>query len=114
VGTDGQTVWRPIAFQMSYQVDRRAWLGQFTPDECRGLVDYLDGKAFIASHLPVGQIPVERDDRWVEIDDPDGVAVNTRGTVVTTIGFEIAPGSGIVEDPTVIPPSGLPPERLSK
>jgi hypothetical protein len=53
-----------------------------------------------------------RDDRWVEIDDPDGVAVNTRGTVVTTIGFEIAPGSGIVEDPTVIPPNGLPPERL--
>jgi hypothetical protein len=54
VGTDGQTVWRPTAFQISYQVNRRAWLGQFTPDECRGLVDYLDG-----------------------------VAVSTRGTVVT-------------------------------
>jgi hypothetical protein len=112
VGTDGQTVWRPTAFQMSYQVDRRAWLGQFTPEECRGLVDYLDSEAFIASHVPVGQIPVERDDRWVKIDDPDGVAINTRGTVVTTIGFEIAPGSGSVEDPTVIPPNGLPPEHL--
>src|SRR5262245_61352883 len=43
-----------------------AWLSQFTPDECRGLVDYLDGEAFIASHLPVGQIPVERDHRWVD------------------------------------------------
>jgi hypothetical protein len=66
------------------------------------------------SNLPVGQIPVERDDRWVEINDPDGVVVNTRGTVVTTIGYEIAPGSGTVEDPTVIPPGVLPPERLSK
>ena len=76
MGTDGQTVWRPTAFQMSYQVDRRTWLGQFTPDECRGRVDYLDGEAFIASHLTVGQIPVERHDRRVEIDDPDGVAVS--------------------------------------
>jgi hypothetical protein len=114
VGADGQTVWRSTPFQMAYQVDRRAWLGQFTPDQCRGLIDYLDGNAFIASHLPVRQVPVERDDRWVEIDDPDGVAVNTRGMLVTTIGFEIAPGSGTVEDPIVIPPGGLPAERLPR
>lgn len=111
--TSGQPGWRSIGFRIMYEVARRAWLGQFTPDECRGLVDYLHDNAFIASHLPVGQVPVERDERWVEIDDPDGVAVNTRGTVVTTIGFEIAPGSGTVENPTVIPPGGLPPERLA-
>jgi hypothetical protein len=102
--TDGQTVWRSTAFRMVYVVDRRAWLGQFTPDECRGLVDYLDDNAFIASNLPVGQIPVERDERWVEIDDPDEVALNTRGALVTTIGFEIVPGSSTVEDATMIPP----------
>jgi hypothetical protein len=102
--TNGETVWRSANLQMVYEVDRKAWLGQFTPDECRGLVDYLDDNAFIASHLPVGQIPVERDERWVEIDDPDEVALNTRGTVVTTIGFEIVPGSSILEDPAVIQP----------
>ena len=97
--TNGQPGWRSIGFRIMYEVARRAWLGQFAPDECRGLVDYLDDNAFIASHLPVGQVPVERDERWVEIDDPDGVAINTRGTVVTTIGFEIAPGFGTLETP---------------
>jgi hypothetical protein len=102
--TNGQMVWRSAPFQMVYEVHRRAWLGQFTPDECRGLVDYLDDNAFIASHLPVGQIPVERDEHWVEIDDPDDVALNTRGALVTTIGFEIVPGYFAVEDATIIPP----------
>jgi hypothetical protein len=102
---NGQTLWRSATYQMVYEVDRQAWLGQFTPDECRGLIDYLDENAFIASHLPVGQIPIERDERWIEIDDPDQVALNTRGTLVTTIGFEIVPGGSTVENAIVIPPS---------
>lgn len=85
-------------------MDRRAWLGQFAPAECRGLIDYLRDNAFIASHLPIGQIPVERDERWIEIDDPDEIALDTRGTLVTSIGFEIAPGSGELYDQTVIEP----------
>jgi hypothetical protein len=96
--TSGNKLWRPTEFEMLYEVDYRAWLGQFRPAECRGLVDYLDDNAFIASHLPIGQIPVERDERWVEIDDPDEVALNTRGTLVTTTGFEILPGSAKVND----------------
>jgi hypothetical protein len=96
--TSGNKVWRPTEFEMLYEVDYRAWLGQFRPVECRGLVDYLDDNAFIASHLPIGQIPVERDERWVEIDDPNEVALNTRGTLVTTTGFEILPGSAKVSD----------------
>jgi hypothetical protein len=75
-----------------YEVARRAWLGQFTPNQCRGLVDYLDDNAFTASHLPIGEILTERNDQWVEIDDPDGVAVRIRGTVVTTIGYQLTPG----------------------
>jgi Restriction endonuclease len=102
--TDGNSVWRSTTLEMVYEVDRRAWLGQFTPAECRGLVDYLRDNAFTASHLPIGQIPVERDEGWVEIDDPDEVALNTQGTLVTTIGFEIAPGSGLLYDQTVIEP----------
>jgi hypothetical protein len=96
--TNGHKVWRPTGFDMVYEVDYRAWLGQFTPAECRGLVDYLDDNAFIASHLPIGQIPTERDERWVKIDDPNEVVLNTRGTLVTTTGFEVVPGSATVSD----------------
>jgi hypothetical protein len=106
LGANDEHLWRTVTLQLIYQVSRRAWLGQFAPTECRGLVDYLDDNAFIASHLPVGQIPVERDARWVEVDDPDGVAVSLRGAMVTTIGFEITTGSGVVKDATVTTPSG--------
>lgn len=96
--TDGNKQWRPTQFEMIYEVDYRAWLGQFTPAECRGFVDYLYHDAFIVSHLPIGQIPVERDERWVEINDPNEVALNTRGTLVTTTSAEIVPGSAKVSD----------------
>jgi hypothetical protein len=103
---DGQAEWRDVDLQVVYEVDRRAWLGQFTPNQCRGLIDYLDDNTFTASHLPIGEIPTERDDQWVEVDDPDKVAVNVRGAMVTTTGFEITAGSGVVEDATVTTPSG--------
>jgi hypothetical protein len=108
---DGQAEWREIDLQVVYEVERRAWLGQFTPNQCRGLVDYLDNNAFTASHLPIGEIPTERNDEWVGIDDPDGVAVRIRGTLVTTIGYELAPGAFTRVETTVAPP-GRPPERL--
>jgi hypothetical protein len=108
---DGQTEWRDVDLQVVYEVDRRAWLGQFTPNQCRGLVDYLDDNAFTASHLPIGEIPSERNDQWVEIDDPDGVAVRIRGTLVTTIGYQLTPGAFARVETTVARP-GRPPERL--
>jgi hypothetical protein len=108
---DGQAEWRAVDLQVVYEVDRRAWLGQFTPNQCRGLVDYLDNDAFTASHLPIGEIPTERNDQWVEIDDPDDVAVRVRGTLVTTIGYKLTPGAFTRVDTTVIPP-GRPAERL--
>jgi Restriction endonuclease len=95
--TNGKKLWRPTEFDMVYEVDYRAWLGQFTPAECRGLVDYLQDNAFIVSHLPIGQIPIERDERWAEIDDPKEVVLNVRGTLVTTTGFEVRPGSAKVD-----------------
>jgi hypothetical protein len=109
---DGHAEWRDVDLQVVYEVDRRAWLGQFTPNQCRGLVDYLDSNAFTASHLPIGEIPTERNDQWVEIDDPDGVAVRVRGTLVTTIGYKLAPGAFTRVDTTVTTPTGLPPEYL--
>jgi hypothetical protein len=108
---DGQAEWRHVDLQVVYEVERRAWLGQFTPNQRRGLVDFLNNDAFTASHLPIGEVPTERNDQWVEIDDPDGVAVRVRGTLVTTIGYELAPGSFTRMETTVALP-GRPPERL--
>jgi Restriction endonuclease len=108
---DGQAEWREVDLQVVYEVERRAWLGQFTPNQCRGLLDYLDNDAFTASHLPIGEIPTERNDQWVEIDDPDGIAVRVRGTLVTTIGYQLAPGALARVETTMALP-GLPPERL--
>jgi len=70
-------------FAIKYVVDQKSWLGQFEPSECRGIVDYLDESAFVASHLPVSTVPFIRDDRWQPIQDISRVAVNLKGTVVT-------------------------------
>ena len=46
-------------------------------------------------------------------DEPNVVElVRVRGTLVTTIGYELAPGSFTRVGTTVIPPGG-PPERIS-
>lgn len=79
----GESCLRPVTdYQIEYVVSPTVWLGKFQPDECRGLVDYLDDQAFFASHLPGEAVPVERDDRWELVKDPDKLAVKARGTVV--------------------------------
>ena len=77
--------WRSMKnFALTYTVEQTAWLGQFRPAQCRGLIDYLDGAAFVASYLPIDEIPIVRDASWDRIDDPNDVALSIRGTVVTT------------------------------
>ena len=89
---DGTPVWRPVTdFRLSYTVTRNAWLGWFTPAECRGIVDHVDHPAFFASHLPITQIPGVRAEDWHAVDDPDQIAVSIRGTVVTSTGYEVSP-----------------------
>ena len=108
-----------ITFDAASRADElrlRQWLcrsreWRALPEIDVGLLDYLDNNAFTASHLPIGEIPTERNDQWVEIDDPDGVAVRIRGTLVTTIGYQLAPGAFTRVETTVARP-GLPPERL--
>ena len=97
----GKRQWRPARnIRMPYTVQRRAWLGQFEPADCRGLIDHLDQQAFLASYLPAASIPAQRDDAWQPIDDPDAVAVSIRGTVVTSEGYEVLAGSGQIEEMT--------------
>jgi Restriction endonuclease len=81
----GTMRWRPVRrFELLYTVQQSAWLGQFRPAQCQGLIDYLDERAFLASYLPISEVPMSRDDSWVAIEDPGQVALSVRGTVVTS------------------------------
>ncbi|MFC6596947.1 restriction endonuclease [Kitasatospora paranensis] len=74
---------RPLKdYAVAYVVESKTWLGRFQPDECRGMVDYLDGQAFTASHLPDSAIPMHRDHRWEPVENPEKLAVTMRGTAV--------------------------------
>jgi hypothetical protein len=79
----GDKRFRPVVnYAITYAVQPELWLGKFQPSECRGLVDYLDGKAFTASYLPDTAIPMERDESWEEVEQPGKLALTARGTVV--------------------------------
>jgi hypothetical protein len=81
----GSIVLRDVeSYQIVYTVDQQSWLGRFQPEACRGLIDYLDERAFTASYLPISEVPGRRDSSWQSIEDPASVAVKIRGTVVTT------------------------------
>jgi hypothetical protein len=95
---DGAIQLRPVRdFSVSYTVEQTAWLGRFQPAECRGLIDYLDEKAFTVSYLPLSEIPVQRDGQWQKIDDPAEVVVSLRGTVITTARIIVVQGSQVQE-----------------
>ena len=70
-------------FFISYTVSQRAWRGAFTPEECRGVLNYQDG-SFRSSYLPIGAIPTKRGEDWQEIENPDKLAVSLPGLLLTT------------------------------
>jgi len=83
--SSGETAWRQAGkLDLSYTVQAASWLGQFQPSQCRGLIDYLDQRAFIVSYLPLSELPSQRDESWTSVQDPAEVALSIRGTVVTT------------------------------
>jgi len=88
-----QPVWRSVKeVRVDYTVSRRAWLGSFSPEECRGIMNYTNG-TFTISYLPIGVIPKQRDARWREIEDPDKLVVSIPGTLITTEGWQINPNT---------------------
>jgi hypothetical protein len=92
---DGSLRLRPTRRgQVTYTVNERSWLGQFEPAVCRGYVDYLRANSFVATYLPLGEVPQRRDSGWVPISDPNRVAVNIAGTFVTSQNFQMDPSSG--------------------
>lgn len=82
--------WRPVtSVILQYIVERKAWLGYFSPSECRGILDRIED-AFTVSYLDIGDIPMARDESWTPIQDPDKLVVTTKGTLVTTEGWQIS------------------------
>jgi len=84
-------------FAFSYTVNRRSWLGQYRPSECRGLIDFLASDLFIPTFMRLDDLPRSRDDTWVQIDDPDRVALETVGLVITSEQFKVETGSARFE-----------------
>lgn len=87
---DGRDTTRSVKTNHSpYRVLQDAWLGQLTPNECRGYIDYLNKDSLTVTHLPVGQIPTTRDERWVRVTEPEKVAVLVRGTLVISEAYTV-------------------------
>lgn len=95
--SDGSREIRPVhRVSCRYKPVANYWLGQLKPEDCRGVVDYLQGDSFYVSHLPFTELPIARDDKWKKITDPGRVAVDTKGTIVT---MEFA---GVDNEPTTV------------
>jgi len=66
---------RPVSnYGFVYVVKAQTWLGKFQPEECRGLVDYLDDRSFYVSYLPESAVPFQRDEQWEPVEDPVSMA----------------------------------------
>lgn len=78
----GELEWREIAFHLNYTVGRKMWFGSFSPAECRGILHYEDDR-FIGQ-LPIGAIPLQRDEGWAPVANADDVVGSIRGTLITT------------------------------
>lgn len=76
--------WRDIkSIKIEYTVSKKSWLGSFSPEECRGILNYADN-VFQPSYLKIGEIPFEKGKDWKEIDEPDQLAITNPGILVTT------------------------------
>lgn len=90
----GREVWGKLDIEFTYEVRRKSWLGQYRPSDCRGLLDFIESDLFIPSYMNLSDIPTKRDESWIEVDDPDKVALNTVGLLITTEIFAVEDESG--------------------
>lgn len=84
--SDNQTVWIPVTkLSFVYEIKPIKYLlGYFQPSELKGVIDYHDDEAFIASHLPpLDEIPKIPEKDWVEIKDPKTLPIDIKGTILS-------------------------------
>lgn len=92
--SQGKEVWGKLDFEFTYEVRRQSWLGQYRPKDCRGLLDFIESDFFIPSYMNLSDIPTTRDESWIEVDDPDEVALNTVGILITSEQYRVLDDSG--------------------
>ncbi len=95
---NGIETWQPIEnFQLIYELKmKKSLLGYFQPNECRGIIDYQNDDAFIASHLPsFNEIPKIPEKGWQPIEDPEKIAINIKSTLLTIEKFERIESIGV-------------------
>jgi hypothetical protein len=102
----GESCWRPVGdIFLEYVVTQKAWLGEITPEQCRGILNYKDG-SFQPSYLPIGSIPLKRDSSWKEIEDGEKLAISVPGYLITTEAWQIDISTGKYMDAEAIFISG--------
>jgi hypothetical protein len=90
---NGQLSYRKIKkLKMDYVVSKKSCYGYFTPEECRGILNESNGE-FLPSFLPMGQIPVKRDNSWTPIDNPEDSAINFPAYFVTVENWQLELGN---------------------
>jgi len=96
IDSDGKVALRPVdEVLISYEVERKAYLGYLTPAQCRG-IQHPDGR-FVASYVALADLPLARDPGWPEVD-PENLPIALGTTVITSETFEIDLGSGTVHE----------------
>ena len=96
----GEFAWRVILdLSVAYTVSQQSWLGSLSPEECRGILNYTTG-TFTVSYLDLGEIPTERDESWIKVDDPDKLAVSVPSHLITTERWQIDRESSFIGEPS--------------
>lgn len=85
---DGGSEWVPIrGLTLRYRVAAASFLGWFTPQQCRGVLDVLSG-LFEPSYLPLGAVPQVRDPSWEQVD-PAHLAIETLGPLISATAWGV-------------------------
>ena len=69
----GESFWCPAtSLACAYTVERSGWLVTFTFSQCKGIFNHGTGAIRAKLTMTEKDLPLQRDQRWSEVKDPDG------------------------------------------
>ena len=79
----GDSFWCPVqSLRCTYTIQRKGWLGTFSFAQCRGIFNRGTGTMRAKLTLTDRDIPLNRDESWSELKDPDSVAEGSGALLV--------------------------------